>query len=337
MKNESNGTTRRDFLKTTAILTTASVGILTTGPPRSEADETVMGSNVPALDAPEVLEKVRELGIGSAALLGPKIAKVDTFRTLRIVYTAGKAGIQPGGGIRVGLRHLLLNWSAVQTEKADQPGYLTASTPTGAPLTIRPAAGNYSASQNFDTYFAWHNFITEVIVGPPGLKSGETLTVIYGDRRGGSPGMKIQPTDETAFGFKVYADVLGNGQFLPLERIPSIEIVADEPVRLSVMVPSQAVSGRPIWCVVRAEDRFGNPATRYRGVVRLAGPEGTIVPRSHSFTEHDGGVFRFEGIVLRENGKSFLSVRSTQTWNVYRSPAHWWAPHAAKGIPYSHC
>ena len=96
-----------------------------------------------------------------------------------------------------------------------------------------------------------------------GLAEGETIRVTYGDRRGGSPGMRVQPFDEARFGFKVYVDPRGNDDYLPLADSPALEIVAANPHRLKVVSPSQAVVGRPAWCIVRAEDRYGNPAPRW--------------------------------------------------------------------------
>ena len=68
----------------------------------------------------------RKLGIGSATLEGPKTAEVATFQTWALVYTAGPAGIKPGGGIRVGLRHLL-NWTPPQTGAPKAAGYFAAT------------------------------------------------------------------------------------------------------------------------------------------------------------------------------------------------------------------
>jgi hypothetical protein len=71
------------------------------------------------------------------------------------VYTAGKAGIRPGGGIRVGMRHLL-NWTWPQTEDPKARGYFTARASRNVPVRVFiPESGR----QFFGQYFAWQNMV----------------------------------------------------------------------------------------------------------------------------------------------------------------------------------
>jgi hypothetical protein len=171
----------------------------------------------------------RKLGIGSAELEGPKSAEVLSHQTWTLVYKAGKAGIQPGGGIRIGMRHLC-QWSQPQTTDPQEAGYLAVKTSNGAPVKV---AVDFRR-RFFLEYFAWHNMV-EVILPERGLAPGETIRLTYGDRSGGSPGMRVQPFDERRFVFKVYVDAPGEGDYLPLARSPAVEIVAAEPHRLSLV------------------------------------------------------------------------------------------------------
>ena len=141
---------------------------------------------------------------------------------------------------------------------------MVVTAPAGQPMQTTVDFHN----KYFAEYFAWHNMI-EVVLPERGLKPGEILRITLGDRSGGSPGIRVQPFDESCFVFKTYADALGQGKYLPLANSPAIEIVAAEPVRLQVVMPSDAVVGQTTWCLVRAEDRYGNPAPRYRGRVKL--------------------------------------------------------------------
>ena len=69
-------------------------------------------------------------------------------------------------------------------------------------------------------YFAWQNLV-QVTIGPPGLKPGEQLRITFGDRSRGSRGWRVQPFDETHYGFKCYVDLVGGGAVLRqgLDRI----------------------------------------------------------------------------------------------------------------------
>jgi hypothetical protein len=107
----------------------------------------------------------------------------------------------------------------------------------------------------------------------------------------------------------MYVDALGNDEYLPMIENPAVEIVAAEPYRLTILMPSDAVLGEPTWCVVRAEDRFGNPATRYRGTVGLkATDKSAKLPDCYIFTVADKGVHRFENVIFGTEGYHSISV-----------------------------
>jgi hypothetical protein len=151
--------------------------------------------------------------------------------------------------------------------------------------------------------------MVEVKLPERGLAPGETMRITYGDTSGGSPGMRVQPFDEPRFVFKVYVDALGQGEYLPLADNPWIEVVAAEPCRLAVVTPSDAVAGEPTWCLVRAEDRYGNPAPSYRGAIRFDSTDDAAqLPDAYTFTEADGGVHRFDQVTFRSLGNQTIRV-----------------------------
>ena len=269
----------------------------------------------------EAIAAGKRAGVGSVTLEGPRTVEVMSHQTWTLVYTAGKAGVGPAGGIRIAMRHLP-QWTPPQTKNPQAPGYLTVTTSQNRPVKVY---ADYGGSRSFfPQYFAWQNMV-EVTVAEPGLAPGETLAVTYGDRSGGSPGIRVQPFDESHFMFKVYADPSGNGQHFPMEDSPAIEIVAAEPYRLGVIMPSDAVAGQPTWCLVRAEDRYGNPATGYRGTItwQSTDPDAQL-PQRYTFTESDGGVHRFEGLTFNTAGPQTVTVddsRFRRTGNPVRVAA----------------
>jgi len=255
----------------------------------------------------EAVEKGKTVGVGSARLEGPKTAEVFTYQTWTIVYTAGKVGIKPGGGIRIGIRHMCHLWSAVQKDDPKSPGYLTVKSTDNVPVIVSVECRNWSKRFS-GQYFPWQN-IVEVIVGEPGLKPGQTIRATYGDKTGGSPGFQVQPFDESSFVFKVYVDTLGNNEYLPLAGSPAVKIVTGRPNKLTALMPSNAMVGEPTWCVIRAEDRFGNPATRYNGTVSFKTTDTLAkLPDFYTFTQADKGVHRFENIIFKTKGYHTVSV-----------------------------
>lgn len=256
----------------------------------------------------EAAAKGVELGIGEAMLEGPELAEASTYQTWTVVYTAGRAGIKPGGGIRIGLRHMNHLWSTVQNENPQAAGYLTVQSPDNIPISVSVECDNWSKRFMWQ-YFAWQN-IVEVIVGEPGLRPGQTLRITYGDRAHGSPGFLVQSFDESHYTFKIYVDALGTGEYLLMKSSPFVTIYAGKFHKLTVIIPSDAVVGSPTKCTVRAEDRFGNPATQYRGTISFSSTDSQIeLPGPHTFTKADQGVHRFENIVFKTEGYQSITVK----------------------------
>ena len=116
-------------------------------------------SRAPYKNEAEAAAAGRKLGIGSARLDGPKAVEVRTHQTWTLVYTAGKAGLAPGGGIRIGMRHLV-RWTPPQTKSPKGAGYLTVKTPEG--VTAKVGIGG---SRYFREYFAWQNIVEVTVRG----------------------------------------------------------------------------------------------------------------------------------------------------------------------------
>ena len=256
----------------------------------------------------EAAARGRDMGIGAANLEGPKLAEVSTYQTWTVVYTAGRAGVRPGGGIRIAMRHMNHLWSTVQNDDPQAAGYLTVKPDDNVPISVSVECGNWSKRLMWQ-YFAWQN-IVEVIVSEPGLRPGQTLRIAYGDRTHGSPGFLAQPFDESRYTFKIYVDALGTGEYLPLTNSPAATICAGKTHKLTILMPSDAVPGSRTWCTVRAEDRFGNPAAQYRGTVSLSATDsGARLPGPYTFTEADRGVHRFENVAFNTKGCQSISIK----------------------------
>jgi hypothetical protein len=87
------------------------------------------------------------------------------------------------------------------------------------------------------------------------------------------------------------------------------EIVSAAAEKLAVVVPSDAVVGKASWCLVRAEDRYGNPAADYRGSVRLTSTDPLAkLPKAFTFTAEDRGVHRFENVSLGTPGAHTITA-----------------------------
>ena len=86
------------------------------------------------------------------------------------------------------------------------------------------------------------------------LSEGDTITIIFGDRSGGSPGMKLQTFCEPGFEFNVLADVCAVGHYFPLPETPHISIVPGEVHEWKAVLPSLRRIGEPFRLGLKAED-----------------------------------------------------------------------------------
>ena len=116
----------------------------------------------------------------------------------------------------------------------------------------------------------------------------------YGDRSGGGPGSRAQTFLETKRYFWVAVDAAGDGSFMTLTNSPYLTIVGGEAVKLVAVAPSTVVAGEPFRLLVRAEDRWGNPAHTYAATLDVSA-EGIHVPESDQHLTFQAGDPRCSG------------------------------------------
>ena len=185
--------------------------------------------------------------------LEPKGAfEARSLQTFKLVYTVGRYGIDDTGSIRVVFR-FMGDWGALQSESPSDYNFVSAQTSTGARLSL-----TYT---NTGHQRPWFKSLTVKLHGGY-LSEGDMITIIFGDRSGGSPGMKLQTFCELSFEFKVLADVCAVGHYFPLPETPHISIVPGEVHEWKAVLPSLRRIGEPFRLGLKAEDLWGNPTDR---------------------------------------------------------------------------
>ncbi len=262
----------------------------------------------------QALARADELGVGEASLVGPSEVIVDSLAEITIRFTVGPSGMKTGGGLRVATAHGF-GWDMwggtfAQATNPLAENYLTYRTSSGTALRWTPY-GQVQNNELFTQYHPWQN-INEFVLAGPDLAPGDSIEITYGDRRGGSPGVRIQPMDETAFLFKIYVDPLGDGDYLPIRNNPALRIRAAAPRELKVIAQTDWQVDQPGWVNVWADDGYGNPADRYRGTVSMAlaeaRREAAELPPDYAFQESDQGAHRFEAVTFRRPGTYRIRV-----------------------------
>ena len=202
----------------------------------------------------------RATEIGRVTLTPEGEVEAGGFASFTLTFTAGRFGMDDTGSLRICTRQVS-DVGRPQFTDAAAPNYVTAEASNGAKLVLE-----YSPKLNMRP---WSRTIT-VTVARGFLSPGDTITVRLGDRRGGSPGLRMQTYCEERFRFLVLADVFATCNWALLPEQPALAVVPGAPARRLALLPTLRRPGQPFALLLRADDRWGNPARLPAGRHRLS-------------------------------------------------------------------
>lgn len=192
--------------------------------------------------------------------LEPKGAfEARSFQTFRLTYVTGRYGLDDTGSIRIVFR-FTADGGALQMTDPAASNYVTATSSSGVPLRL---AFDENGHQR-----PWYQALT-VSVSKGYLREGDRIEVVLGDRSGGSPGLRLQSFCESAFSFKVLADVCATGHFIPVTESPTIAIVPGPPAVWKAVLPTLRRPGETFRLSIKAEDKYGNPSDKVDAALAL--------------------------------------------------------------------
>ena len=196
---------------------------------------------------------------GNVSLSPEGAFEARSLQTFALTYTAGRFGLDDTGSIKIVHRYSN-DWGWLQTEDPTGVNYVSAQASNGSRLQL--------IYENGGEQRPWYRSLTIVVRGD-GLYEGDTITVLFGDRSGGSPGLKLQTFCESGFVFKVLADVCATGHYMPVPDMPSIAIVPGPPASWKAVLPSLRRPGETFRLGIKAEDLWGNPTGQAQARLRL--------------------------------------------------------------------
>lgn len=230
----------------------------------------------------------------------PKEATANTYQHLQFVFTSGATGLRPGGGFRIELPVAYGEtepyfWSRPQTEVPDGLGYVRASSPDGAKVTMK--------------LYGIAGGIIESDVQGDGLKPGERILVDY---------YGLVQSISRKIEFRSEWRESRQTPWRSLEGAPSMRILPAEPATLVVLVPAETVRGADVDVALIFLDKFGNRASGYVGTIRLSSTDTkATIPELYRFTPSDSGIHVFRGIKFNTAG--FQRITATDQNLVGRS------------------
>src|SRR5580704_12136615 len=197
--------------------------------------------------------------MGTAVILPTGAFEAGSFQAFMLVYTAGYFGIDDTGSIKI-VHRFASDMGRPQWSNPQAANYTTVEASNGAVLDVL-----YDHKLNIRPWDK--TLMIRVMRGF--LREGDTITVRFGDRREGSPGIRVQTFVEPSFEFRVLVDAFATYNYTELPNQPTISIVAGPPASWKAILPTLRRCGDTFRLGFKGEDKWGNPSDQVEGVFAL--------------------------------------------------------------------
>ena len=197
--------------------------------------------------------------MGSAILTPTDPVEAGSFQSFTLVYTAGYFGIDDTGSIKI-VQRFAGDMGKPQWSDPKAANYTTVEASNGAVLDVR-----YDPKMNIRPWDK--TLFIRVMRGF--LNEGDTITVRFGDRRQGSPGMRMQTFVESTFEFRVLVDAFATYNYVELPIQPTFPVVAGPAVTWKALLPTLRRTGETFRLGFKGEDKWGNPSDQVEGAFSL--------------------------------------------------------------------
>ncbi|MEM7562813.1 MAG: DUF3604 domain-containing protein [Pseudomonadota bacterium] len=188
--------------------------------------------------------------MGSATVEPSGRFEAGSYQQFTLTYTAGYFGIDDTGSLKV-VHRFASDMGRPQFDNPKAPNYVTVEASNGAVLHVE-----YDMKRNIRP---WDKTIyIKVVRGF--LREGDQIIVRFGDKREGSPGMRIQTFCEDTFEFRVLVDAIATYNYVELPQQPEIAIVPGPPSLFKAILPTERTTGSAFRLCLKGEDKWGNPS-----------------------------------------------------------------------------
>ena len=188
--------------------------------------------------------------MGSAVVEPAGEFEAGSYQSFTLTYSAGFFGIDDTGSIKI-VHRFASDMGRPQFDNPSAANYVTAEASNGAVLYME-----YDMKRNIRP---WDKTLyIKVVRGF--LQEGDTITVRFGDKRQGGPGMRVQTFCEDTFEFRVLVDAIATYNYVELPIQPQIKIVPGDPVRFRAILPTHRCLEDSFRLCLKSEDKWGNPS-----------------------------------------------------------------------------
>ncbi len=197
--------------------------------------------------------------MGSATVSPTGSFEAGSWQEFTVTYTAGKFGIDDSGSIKL-VHRFASDMGRPQMADPKAANYVSVEASNGAVLAV-----DFDGKQNIRP---WDKTIyIKVVRGF--LRKGDQIVMRLGDRRQGSPGIRVQTFCEDTFEFRIIVDAIATYNYVELPEQPVVSIVSGPPVLWKAILPTERKTGTLFRLCLKGEDRWGNPSDQCDQTFRL--------------------------------------------------------------------
>ena len=204
--------------------------------------------------------------LGRVRIEAEPLTVAGAMATVRVVYTAGKFGIDDQGSLRFLLR-FASDAGRPQFDRPGAPNYCSATASNGTQLLLE-----YHPRGAFRPWFK----AIRVNVMREALREGDTLTLVLGDRSQGGAGWRTSTMREERFELRVQVDPFGTVVYGDVAGSATLDLVAGNAQAWKAVIPTLRRVGETFELRIRADDACGNPLQRIAGPLMLSATQGAL-------------------------------------------------------------
>lgn len=236
--------------------------------------------------------------MGSATVSPAGAFEAGSFQEFTVTYTAGYFGIDDTGSLKV-VHRFASDMGRPQFDDPTAPNYTTVEATNGAVLLVE-----YDIKRNVRP---WDKTLYIKLVRGY-LREGDQIIIRFGDRRKGSPGIRLQTFCEHTFEFRVLVDPFAVYQYVEVPDQPVIAITPGPPVLYKGVMPTLRCLGQIFQLHLKGEDRWGNPSNQCEGTFLLK-PSSSVqgLPEMVTFTKGEFYV-TIDGLSVTETGDVMIDL-----------------------------
>ena len=187
--------------------------------------------------------------LGTAEIHPKQPIIAGSYATFDLIYTAGYFGIDDSGSLKI-VQRFPSDMATPQFDHPSADNYVSLEVIGNAQVRCSYHVNNNTRPWRKTLLIAVFNGF---------LKDGDQIIIHFGDKRGGSQGIRMQTFCEKTYELKVLVDAFATKQYVELSINPELSIIPGTPEKWVALLPTTRICNQKFRLSLKAEDKWGNP------------------------------------------------------------------------------